>query len=61
MLTADQFKRLPEAFRRIVEVDRAMREPVVPLALARERRELRRFAQIIVHQPRSGGQTGRAG
>lgn len=48
---------VPDAFQRIVEIDRYVKaHQVVPIGLIRERREQRRLAQIIVHRPRSGGQ-----
>jgi hypothetical protein len=55
-MKAEQYEALPDAFQRIVDIDRCIRaHQVVPITLAKERREQRRLAQIIVHRPRSGG------
>ena len=58
-MTPAQFEALPDCFQQIIRIDRAFRAPVVPIALAKERRVHRRFAQLMVQQPKSGG--GNAG
>jgi hypothetical protein len=53
-MTPEQYERLPDAFQRIIRIDRYVRaHQVVPIDLARERREQRRLCEIIV-RPGSG-------
>lgn len=55
-MTPDQFARLPDAFRKIVELDRRFRrDAVVFLSDIRERRALRRLAEITCRQPAPAG------
>lgn len=51
-MSPDQFERLPESFRAIVEIDREFRKPVVPITLAQTRRYHRRMAEIACLPPR---------
>lgn len=59
MLTETEFKRLPDCFRTIIEIDRQTTGKVVAFdlvkRLAPQRREARRMCQISLQASKGGG------
>lgn len=56
MISEAAFTRLPECFQGVIRIDRQIRaDKVVPITLARTRRELRRYCEIVLRRTRTGG------